>query len=101
MELLVLNVLRHRAPKRRSSNTACLTMLVDRAGGVGSPDHCDADRPDLVRAWLLGRSACRTSELILFRDPMTGLTRFLGELHASSLMTLAVGHRRGKRCEEP
>jgi hypothetical protein len=32
---------------------------------------------------------------------MTGRTRFLGELHFSSLMTLAVSHRRRERCKEP
>lgn len=76
-------------------------MLVDSPGGVGSPDHCDADSPDLVGARFLGRSARRAGELVPFRDVMTGLTRFLGELHFFSLMTLAVSHGRGEGCEEP
>ena len=75
-------------------------ILVDRSSGIGSPDHCDTDRPDLAGPRFLG-SAGRTGGLILFRDAMTGRTRFLGELHFSSLMTLAVSHRRGERCEEP
>lgn len=76
-------------------------MLVDSPGGVSSSDHSDADGPDLVGARFLGRSARWAGGLVLFRDVMTGLTRFLGELHFSSLMTLAVSHGRGERCQEP
>jgi len=76
-------------------------MLVDCPGGVGSPDHCDADGPDLFERWLLGRSARRAGWLFLFRDVMTVLTRFLGELHFFSSMTLAVSNGRGERYEEP
>lgn len=76
-------------------------MLVDCPDGVRSGDYCDADGPDLVGAQFLGRSARRAGWLFLLRDVMTDRTRFLGQLHFSSLMALAVSYRRGERREEP
>jgi hypothetical protein len=100
-KLLVLVFFEHTVPKAGAVNRRCLKMLVDCPGGVGSPDHCDANGPDLFERRLFGRSARWAGGLVFLRDVMTGLTRYLGELHFSSLMTLAVSHGRGESCEEP
>ena len=73
----------------------------DCAGHVCSPDGCDADRPKLIGCQFFGVPAHRAGRVLLFRDAMTSRTRFLGELHFSSSMALAVGYGRGESYEEP
>ena len=76
-------------------------MLLDCAGRVCSLDGCDAERPDLVDRRLFRAPARRAGRLFLFLDVMTDRARFLGELHFSFLMTLAVGNGWGESYEEP